>query len=74
MAQQEYVTSLIRARDSAAQILADVLSERKPSYSVAGVSFSWSEYASSLTKQIEDLNRLIAQGNQPFWTVSRARP
>ncbi len=71
---QPYVAALIQARQSAAQTLADVLGEKKPSYSVNGVSFSWEQYAASLTKQIEDLTKLIQQGQSPFWVLSKGRP
>lgn len=70
---QPYALSLIQARDAAAQTLADVLSEKKPSYSVNGVSFSWEQYAASLVKNVEDLTKLIQQGQSPFWNVSRGK-
>jgi tartrate dehydratase beta subunit/fumarate hydratase class I family protein len=67
-----YPDDLTTARDSAAARLVEVLSEKKPSYSIDGESISWTEYAAMLTKQIEDLTKAIQIAAGPFEITNRA--
>lgn len=45
--------------------LAAVSAERKPSYSEAGQSFSWSEYLEHLQRRVEWCNQQLA-AEEPF--------
>lgn len=71
---QAYVDSLILARDEAARQLSEMVADRKISYSIGGLSMSWTEYQKHLIDTIEQLTRQIQQGQSPFWVMSRARP
>ena len=51
-----FLADLTTARDALAAELATESANPRPNYSVAGRSFSWSEYRSSLVAQIKDLN------------------
>ena len=67
-----YADDLITARDSAAARLVEVLSEKKPSYSVDGQSVSWTEYAAMLRETVKDLNAQIREADGPFEITHRA--
>ena len=65
-----YPNSLAAARSQCEALLVQITVNPKPSYTAYGRTYSWTEYQAMLTKQIEDLNRLIAQAN-PYEIVSR---
>jgi hypothetical protein len=65
-----WTDDLVTARDNAAKMLAEITASPKPSYAVHGHNFSWMEYQSFLVKTVENINRMLAQG-QPFEIVSR---
>ena len=65
-----WTDDLATARDNAATILAELTVSPKPTYDVHGHSYSWNEYQAMLTKQIDDINRLLAQAG-PFEIVSQ---
>jgi thymidylate synthase len=44
----------------------------KPSYSLDGESYQWSEWREAAGRKIEQLNKLI-QAEKPFWFSSRGR-
>jgi hypothetical protein len=64
--------SLALARDRAAETLAEILASPKPSYSVHGQNYSWTEYAAMLNTQIAECNKLLAQ-SEPFEGVTNGR-
>lgn len=68
-----YRENLETARNRIAVILADLVENPKPDYSVGGVSMSWSAYFNQLTGNLEALNKAIQQADSPFWRVSKAR-
>jgi hypothetical protein len=70
VAAANYPESLVAARNQCAALLAQITLNQKPSYRAYGRTYSWSEYQAMLAKQIDDLNRLIAEAN-PFEIVSR---
>lgn len=66
-----YRDNLITTRDQIAARLAEVTDSPKPNYSIDGQSVSWAEYFSTLTGQLEAINKLIQQAGSPFMTISR---
>jgi hypothetical protein len=50
--------------------MVDVSTERKPSYSENGQSFSWTEYLDHLQRRVEWCNQMLATV-QPFEIESR---
>jgi len=50
---------LTAARDSLAAKIASVMANPRPSYSVDGRSFSWTEYRASLLRELKDLQAAI---------------
>jgi DNA-binding ferritin-like protein len=57
-----YMENLETARDQCAERLVEITASPKPSYNVNGQQVSWTAYQQMLTKQISELNSLIAQG------------
>jgi hypothetical protein len=57
----DYPASLTVARDNCAARLAEITVAPKPTYTVHGHSYSWTEYQAMLVTQIDNLNKLIAQ-------------
>jgi hypothetical protein len=57
------------ARDRAAETLAEILASPKPTYSIHGQSYTWTDYATMLREQIAECNKLLAQA-EPFEEVS----
>ena len=74
MAAQPYVASLILARDEAARQLSEMVADRKVSYSIGGLSMSWTEYQKHLIDTINQLTEAIQRGQAPFWVMSKGRP
>ena len=50
--------------------MVDVSTERKPSYTENGQSFSWTQYLDHLQKRVEWCNQMLAAA-QPFEIESR---
>jgi hypothetical protein len=50
--------------------MVDVSTERKPSYSENGQSFSWTQYLDHLQRRVEWCNQMLAAA-QPFEIESR---
>lgn len=46
----------------------------KPSYSLDGESYSWTEWREAVLRKITTLNALIQSEGGPFVITSRARP
>ena len=67
-----YTDSLTTARDNMSTVLAEITASPKPSYQVGGQQMSWTEYQESLLKNIENINRLLAQAS-PFEIVGIGR-
>jgi hypothetical protein len=67
-----YADNLITTRDQIAERLVEMTASPKPSYSVHGHTYHWGEYFELLTKQLEQVNRLIAQGS-PVEIVTQGR-
>jgi hypothetical protein len=65
-----YLENLTTARDNVAARLVEITADKKPSYSIDGQSVSWSEYFDTLTKQLDQLNKLINAQN-PYFIVSQ---
>ena len=65
-----YAENLVIIRDNVAARLAEITASPKPSYSVEGQSFSWTEYQSMLFKQLESANTAIAAAEGPFEIMS----
>jgi hypothetical protein len=53
------VENLTTARDNYAAILAEISATPKPTYSVHGHSYSWTEYQRFLMDKMGELNALI---------------
>jgi hypothetical protein len=65
-----YPDSLVTVLNQLTALLLQITLSPKPTYSVHGHSYSWTEYQQMLTKQMEQVTKLIAQAN-PFEIVSR---
>lgn len=52
------------------QRLADITAQPKPSYTIDGVTWRHTEYFEALTKQLKEINALIAS-EAPFTYVSQ---
>lgn len=61
-----YQDNLIATRDQIAARLVEITAQPKPSYSVDGESYSWSEYFQALANQLKGLNELIQQADGPW--------
>lgn len=68
-----YLENLTTARDNVAANLAAMTASPKPTYSVDGESYSWSELFSTYTQQLEALEKAIQRASGPFVVRSRAR-
>ena len=66
------IARLRSARSNAIATLDEILASPKPSYSVHGHTFSWTEYQRFLGDQIENLSKRIAQ-EFPFELVTSVR-
>ena len=51
------------ARDQAAALLVQITASPKPTYSVLGKTYSWTDYTRMLREQISGCNQLLAQGS-----------
>jgi Rad3-related DNA helicase len=65
-----YPDSLADVLAQLAALLLQITLKPKPSYAVHGHNYSWAEYQEMLTRQMEQITKLIAQAN-PFEIVSR---
>ena len=65
-----YPDSLPAALNQLMALLLLITLNPKPSYHAYGRSYSWNEYQEMLTRQMEQITKLIAQAN-PFEIVSR---
>lgn len=64
------LTNLATARSSYVSQLVSLAANPKPSYSVNGQSFSWTEYQRFLTEQVKAIDDLISANEDPFEEVS----
>jgi hypothetical protein len=60
------------ARTNVAARIAEITASPKPSYSLDGQSVSWESYLSTLTKQMQELNRLIQIEGGIVWLPTQA--
>lgn len=58
-------SSIQAALDNTAALLEEITRSPKPSYSVHGHTFSWSEYQAQLVKSMGEYAKMLAQLN-PF--------
>ena len=65
-----YPASLTSVLNQLTALLLQITLTPKPSYSVHGHTYSWTEYQEMLTRQMEQVTKLIAQAN-PYEIVSR---
>lgn len=65
-------SDLQTAYENYAGILRQVTATPKPSYSVDGKSYSWTEYQAFIITQMKELKCLIQQEDEPFIVRSRA--
>lgn len=54
-----------------ASLIATITASPQPSYSVQGVSYSWSEYLSMLTEQMEKLQEIEIFLSGPYQLISK---
>ncbi len=59
-------------RDDAENRLAEIVSNRKPSYNIDGQQVSWNEYHGVLTKTIKDATEIIDRLEGPYEITSSA--
>lgn len=65
-----YPDSLTDCLNQLASLMLQITLTPKPSYTVHNHSYSWTEYQEMLGRQMEQLTKLISQGN-PFEIMSR---
>ena len=63
------LTALYTAQNEAANQLAEILANPKPSYHVGNRSVSWNEYQTMLTQQIKDLQEVIISFSPYIQTI-----
>jgi hypothetical protein len=63
----DYTTNLQTIRNEASARLAEVLAEKKPSYSVNGQQVNWQQYAKELRETIAWASQAIAEGDGTPW-------
>lgn len=68
-----YQQNLLTTRDNIGAILAEISADPKPSYSLDGESYSWSEYFAMLTTQLKGIEEAIQRSQAPFARHSRGR-
>jgi hypothetical protein len=72
------LSSLVAIKNNLAQLLAaetaaQLTGGAKPSYSLDGESYSWTEWRTAVLEKIEKLNVLIQLESGPFQVVSQRR-
>lgn len=67
------LADLITARDLAAVRLKEALSVPKPSYSLDGESYSWSEYTEMLQRIIDTSTATIQKLGGPYRVIRRGK-
>lgn len=60
--------------NNVASLLAQITANPQPTYSVQGVSISWTEYKSSLTKDLNELTELLVILSGPYQLTTVAVP
>lgn len=68
-----YLQNLQTAQANIAQLIADITTNPKPTYSIDGESISWESYLSMLLDKQETLDKTIQRAQSPFCQVSRGR-
>jgi hypothetical protein len=62
---------LTAARENVAAQLRNLTANPKPTYSLDGKSVSWESYFGMLTRQMEELNKLIQIEGGPQWLITQ---
>jgi len=65
-----YPDSLTTVLNQLTDLLLQITLDPKPTYTAYGRSYSWNEYQEMLSRQIEQITKLIAQGS-PYEIISR---
>ncbi len=68
------IDSLTTAQANIAARLAEVTTKAQPNYSVDGESYSWADYVSMLTGQLETIEKAIQRAGGPYQIISRGSP
>jgi len=55
----DYTDKLTTARDAALDLLIELRTAHKPTYTVNGQTVSWTEYARLLAQEVKDFNTMI---------------
>lgn len=61
-----YLENLTTTRQQISDRLAEITASPKPSYSVDGESYSWTEYFEALMRQLEAIDAALQRANGPF--------